>query len=709
MYTYICLTKKQFISLLKLVSRFNGQLRDVILQNHMKKILSYVGLLFAFVFSLVGLSANTALAFAPGDVVINEFKLTTGSQWVEIINNTASDINLASSTWELVTTVQGPGAGTTTLTGLLPAYGLLTFTPNTLATSTYHTLLSLNNASTPIYAMSYGSSTPFASEATLTAFPTSTQSAVLTGTPPGTWSATTTITRGWYNEGPAPTLASLVATINAGGIATNMGTATDTSAITGLYFEKRTDVSSSTTALGRMTFAGPINLTNASTTAILQALGTKMQAAAGRMAFDARTATDLKNAGASISMYNINSIGYNVSNLSTSTMTVKDDVGAILSGGSLPTFSSISTSSANGGTFTFTTSHFTEFGFNPNLAEVTPIATTTASTSPYYTFSSNVAGTAVFGGACATTSAATTIGNNIVRFGPLTSATYSNCTVKVTDGAGASSTLAVRSFIVISSSQTEPVAGVATISTTTPEVVITDPIATTTLTINSGVTNPTIDVSYFIGSNGTGTIPAIIIDSPVADITIEASTLVTSASTTWDGVMSAPIVSTITLPNPTGETRTFSAGIELGLSGVELTFDKAVKIVLPNQAGKRVGYTRDAGVTFTEIINTCTSNTAAGIGSNSDCKIDASPDLVIWTKHFTTFASYSQTTNTTTSSRSSGGSAERKIIALATVSSTTPVIASPSMTISQFVQLLISIGAIKPDMVPLFKIIFDLI
>ena len=406
--------------------------------------------LFLAIFVCIGFSTNLARAYSPGDVLINEFRLD-GTQWIEILNTTANDIDLSASTWNMVTTEAGPaGVSTTTLSGLLPAHGLITFAPTTTLSTTYQTLLDLENNDASIYAMSYGSSTPFVSEDVFDPFPAAGESVVRTGV--STWSATSTenITQGWYNEAPAPTITSIISLINAGGIVTNMSTSTDNTVVTGLYFEKRTTLGDPATALGRLTFAGPLNLTNASTTALLQDLGTKMQAAAGSMNFDARTATDLKNAGASVSMYQVNTIGYNVSNISTSSLTVKDDAGLVLTGGSLPTFTSISTSSSNGGTFTFTTSHFTQFGFNPILAEVTPVITPIISTSPSYTFSSNVAGTVIFGGACSmTSSASTTIGNNVVVLGLLTPATYSNCTVKVIDGAGASSTLAISQFIII--------------------------------------------------------------------------------------------------------------------------------------------------------------------------------------------------------------------------------------------------------------------
>lgn len=69
--------------------------------------------------------------------------------------------------------------------------------------------------------------------------------------------------------------------------------------------------------------------------------------------------------------------------------------------------------------------------------------------------------------------------------------------------------------------------------------------------------------------------------------------------------------------------------------------------MLPGQAGKRAGYVRN-GISFTEITSTC-SGDSQGVGdalsTDGDCRIDVGGDLVLWTKHFTAFATYSQTTN----------------------------------------------------------------
>lgn len=195
--------------------------------------------------------------------------------------------------------------------------------------------------------------------------------------------------------------------------------------------------------------------------------------------------------------------------------------------------------------------------------------------------------------------------------------------------------------------------GDVTVSTTTPEVVITNPTQAVDVTIGSEIEHPTINVSSFIGSNGTGTLPAINITSANANnttVAIPASTTVTSADATWDGVITAPTVTTVVIPATSGQTKTFSTAIQVGFTGAKLSFDNAVKILLPGQADKRAGYIRD-GIAFTEITTTCGENSQtwanANLGTDGDCKINSGSDLVIWTKHFTSFATYTQTTNNT--------------------------------------------------------------
>lgn len=228
--------------------------------------------------------------------------------------------------------------------------------------------------------------------------------------------------------------------------------------------------------------------------------------------------------------------------------------------------------------------------------------------------------------------------------------------VNVSDLAGNTATSLLLVDSSLTTTQTTPDDdGAATADSDSPEVVITDPDQEVTVTVD-GTTDATIDVSSFM-DGGTGDVPQITINSDTADIAIPATTVTGPAD--WNGVIAAPTVTTVTLPETTGETTTLGTAIEIGFADAKLSFDNAVRILLPGQAGKKAGYSRP-GTAFTEITSLCAADTqAAGdaLGVDGECKIDAGADLVIWTKHFTKFASYTQTTNSTStsSSTSSGG------------------------------------------------------
>lgn len=187
--------------------------------------------------------------------------------------------------------------------------------------------------------------------------------------------------------------------------------------------------------------------------------------------------------------------------------------------------------------------------------------------------------------------------------------------------------------------------GAVTIDNSTPQAVIINPTQAVTVDIAEDTEGPSIDVSSFI-SAGTGTIPQITITAANANnvnVAIPASTTVTSADSAWDGVIAAPVVTTVTLPNTSGEMKTLSTAIEVGFSGAKLSFDKAVRLLLPNQAGKRVGYIR-TGIDFTEITSVCDADSQAVgdlLSADGECKKDVGNDLVVWTKHFTSFATFS--------------------------------------------------------------------
>jgi hypothetical protein len=193
-------------------------------------------------------------------------------------------------------------------------------------------------------------------------------------------------------------------------------------------------------------------------------------------------------------------------------------------------------------------------------------------------------------------------------------------------------------------------AAAQTANSTTPITVSSDPV---TITVPAGVTNAKVAVTTVpVGSSLEATLPLVEVQAATSlgnvSVTIPAGTKIT-APAGWDGTIKLPEVqsnSSVSVSNGN-----VSAVIEVGSPDVSLTFDKAVRLLIPNQGGKSAGYERN-GV-FTPITGTITEDTQTAadsqIAAGGDAKITVGSDLVIWTKHFTKFASYTEITPPPTS------------------------------------------------------------
>lgn len=133
------------------------------------------------------------------------------------------------------------------------------------------------------------------------------------------------------------------------------------------------------------------------------------------------------------------------------------------------------------------------------------------------------------------------------------------------------------------------------------------------------------------------------------NIVITAGTVVTGPDT-WDGTINAPTVTTTTVAPiaDSGNDASTVGSIEVGFGDTILTFDNAVQLVFVGQAGNSIGYSHGAG-TFHQITAVCTGNNdeptqTANLAVDADCKIsnDGRGNLVVWTKHFSTFTTYTQ-------------------------------------------------------------------
>lgn len=215
--------------------------------------------------------------------------------------------------------------------------------------------------------------------------------------------------------------------------------------------------------------------------------------------------------------------------------------------------------------------------------------------------------------------------------------------------------------------------------------------ATTTIAISSTATDAKINFSSIAVSSATSTqatMPgAVHVEATTSlgtiGVQIPSSTVI-SAPLGWSGIINAPTVksnSSVTATADSGKTSTVNAVVEVGYDDVKLVLSNAARLVLAGQAGKDAGYSRSNS--FTKITATCSADTQiAGdaLPAEGECKIDVGADLVIWTKHFTSFVTYTQTDNSTTSAPSVTGGGYGSS-ASSSASTTAPKSAAPTATL----------------------------
>jgi len=164
--------------------------------------------------------------------------------------------------------------------------------------------------------------------------------------------------------------------------------------------------------------------------------------------------------------------------------------------------------------------------------------------------------------------------------------------------------------------------------------------------------------------NGSGSISNFSASIP-ASTNITAKNSDGSTNTSWDGVIDTPTTTTYSVPGGTT-----SLAITVGADdGSSLSFDQPVELLFPGQAGKSVGFVKNGA--FTQITQTClgtpTISQLQALDPVGACYTTSGSDLIVWTDHFTTFATYvpaagtgggSSSSTTTTSSGSSATSSE---------------------------------------------------
>lgn len=147
-------------------------------------------------------------------------------------------------------------------------------------------------------------------------------------------------------------------------------------------------------------------------------------------------------------------------------------------------------------------------------------------------------------------------------------------------------------------------------------------------------------------------------------VVIPANTTITG-NASWDGTIDPPTATTTSV-SISGENTTVTSAVTIGSTESDLLFSNPVEITFAGEAGQHVGFYDTAG-SFSEITEVCDGANTPTVGSNAlsttapgeACKIDdGSGNLIVWTTHFSTFVTFTETaipTTTTTTTTSGGG------------------------------------------------------
>ena len=159
-----------------------------------------------------------------------------------------------------------------------------------------------------------------------------------------------------------------------------------------------------------------------------------------------------------------------------------------------------------------------------------------------------------------------------------------------------------------------------------------------------------------------GAVPPMAITTSSGIVKVDIPTgLTVTGPAGWDGIVSLPVpTSTFVITPDPGHTFTPIEAISIGAGDTHLTLDQPVKLDFVNQAGKQAGWSQ-AGV-FHKITAVCDSATAPTLSLGADCKINVGADLIVWTKHFTAFVVYTDTTTAVTTTTTSATTTQNYVV-----------------------------------------------
>jgi hypothetical protein len=218
--------------------------------------------------------------------------------------------------------------------------------------------------------------------------------------------------------------------------------------------------------------------------------------------------------------------------------------------------------------------------------------------------------------------------------------------VKAEDNAGNQSTESSSVLAVLS-----PSADLVIVDCSDPLVYIVTP---------SDVSDPSLDLSLVTTPDGEllaanlscDILLKSLLPSATVIVNIPTGAVIKGPSSTWTKIIVPPIITSTTVPAPSGFSSQVVLATLIGHNIAPLEVTKGVRIFIEGQGGKKVGYISNN--VFTEITSICSADSQTigdALTIGGDCKIEDGSDLIIWTKHFSKFVTYTVSQNP-----SSGGS-----------------------------------------------------
>jgi hypothetical protein len=171
----------------------------------------------------------------------------------------------------------------------------------------------------------------------------------------------------------------------------------------------------------------------------------------------------------------------------------------------------------------------------------------------------------------------------------------------------------------------------------------------------SGLTNVTtnnaIDVTLASGT------------SDEVRVLFPANLVISGSSDSFRGLVDLPETKTSSNCTPSFlSTESLVSCAEMGVTGVEITFNQPVKITLSGEGASTPYHGLTQGTLRTTITTQCTANDFTVVsgqissgGTVRECYIVSGSDMIIWTTHFTSFGTTSTTSTSTSTTTSSGG------------------------------------------------------